>query len=100
MTTAQVVETSVTVNNIEQSYSGLRSLGRSKINSTYFWNDSWVQTFHTRYSIKFTLNNAKKCPYQRQMNMLCSRFKDLLSATLRTNLPAGHSMQLLASEEA
>ena len=29
----------------QQSYSGLRSPGRS--NSTYFWNDSWVQTFHT-----------------------------------------------------
>ena len=28
----------------QQSYSGLRSPGRS--NSTYFWNDSWVQTFH------------------------------------------------------
>ena len=26
------------------TYSGLRSSGRS--NSTYFWNDSWVQTFH------------------------------------------------------
>ena len=26
-------------------YSGLRSPGRS-LNSTYFWNDSWVQTFH------------------------------------------------------
>ena len=30
----------------QQSYSGLRSLGRS--NSTYFWNDSWVQT-HSIY---------------------------------------------------
>ena len=29
----------------QQSYSGLRSPGRS--NSTYFWNDSWVQTFHS-----------------------------------------------------
>ena len=28
----------------QQSYSGLSSPGRS--NSTYFWNDSWVQTFH------------------------------------------------------
>ena len=28
----------------QQSYSGLHSPGRS--NSTYFWNDSWVQTFH------------------------------------------------------
>ena len=28
----------------QQSYSGLRSPGRS--NSTFFWNDSWVQTFH------------------------------------------------------
>ena len=32
--------------------------------------------------------------------MLSPRFKDVLSARLRTNLPAGHSMQLLASEEA
>ena len=28
----------------QQSYSGLHSPGRT--NSTYFWNDSWVQTFH------------------------------------------------------
>ena len=28
----------------QQSYSGLHSPGRS--NSTYFWNDFWVQTFH------------------------------------------------------
>ena len=28
------------------------------------------------------------------------RFKDVLSVRLRTNLPAGHSMHLLASEEA
>ena len=28
----------------QQSYSGLCSPGRS--NLTYFWNDSWVQTFH------------------------------------------------------
>ena len=34
------------------------------------------------------------------MNILSPRFKDVLSARLRTNLPAGHSMQLLASEEA
>ena len=32
--------------------------------------------------------------------MLSSRFKDLWPARLRTNLPAGHSMQLLTSEEA
>ena len=29
-----------------------------------------------------------------------SRFKDVLSARLRGNLPAGHSLQLLSSEEA
>ena len=29
----------------QQSHSRLRSPGRS--NSTYFWNDSWVQTFHS-----------------------------------------------------
>ena len=28
------------------------------------------------------------------------RFKDILSVGQRTNLPAGHSVQLLASEEA
>ena len=33
----------------QQSYSGLRSPGRS--NSTYFWNDSWVQTFHWDISV-------------------------------------------------
>ena len=41
-----------------------------------------------------------KCPYQRQINMLSPRFKDVLSVRLRSNLPAGHSMQLLASEDA
>ena len=29
----------------QQSYSGLHSPGQL-LNSTYFWNDSWVQTFH------------------------------------------------------
>ena len=33
----------------QQSCSGLRSPGRS--NSTYFWNDSWVQTFHSKTSL-------------------------------------------------
>ena len=32
--------------------------------------------------------------------MLSPRFKDVLSVRLRSNLPAGHSMHLLASEEA
>ena len=32
--------------------------------------------------------------------MLSPRFKDVLSVRLRSNLPAGHSVQLLASEEA
>ena len=41
-----------------------------------------------------------KCPYQRQINMLSPRFKDVLSVRLRSNLPAGHSLQLLSSEEA
>ena len=41
-----------------------------------------------------------KCPYQRQINMLCPRFKDVLSVRLRSNLPAGHSMHSLTSEEA
>ena len=41
-----------------------------------------------------------KCPYQRQINMLSPRFKDVLSVRLRSNLPAGHSMHSLASEEA
>ena len=41
-----------------------------------------------------------KCPYQRQINMLSPCFKDVLSVRLRINLPAGHSMHSLASEEA
>ena len=32
--------------------------------------------------------------------MLSPRFKDALSVRLRSNLPAGHSLQLLSSEEA
>ena len=41
-----------------------------------------------------------KCPYRRQINMLSPRFKVALSVRLRRNLPAGHSMHSLASEEA
>ena len=41
----------------QQSYSALRLPGRS--NSTYFWNDSLVQTFHTltilNFDTRFTL---------------------------------------------
>ena len=40
-----------------------------------------------------------KCIYQRQVDVI-STIKDVLSATLRGNLPAGHSLQLLSSEEA
>ena len=44
MTTAQVVKTSVTVNNNSpiQDYVHLDDQTQ-----TYFWNDSWVQTFHS-----------------------------------------------------
>ena len=50
------------------------------------------------YSIKFTLNNESKLSISTES----PRFKDLkiLSVRLRTNLPAGHSMHFLASEEA
>ena len=41
-----------------------------------------------------------KFPYERQINLLSARFKDVLLARLRSNLPAGHSMHPLASEEA
>ena len=40
-----------------------------------------------------------KCIYQRQTDVI-STSKDVLSARLRGNLPAGHSLQLLSSEEA
>ena len=40
-----------------------------------------------------------KCIYQRQIAVI-STIKDALSARLRGNLPAGHSVQLLSSEEA
>ena len=39
----------------QQSYSGLRSPGRS--NSTYFLNDSWVQTFHIIIIVSTISNN-------------------------------------------
>ena len=45
-------------------------------------------------------NNKERKKSQRQINMLCPRFKDALSVKLRSNLPAGHSMHLLTSEEA
>ena len=41
MTTAQVVETSVTFNNNSPIQDYVHP------DSTYFWNDSWVQTFHS-----------------------------------------------------
>ena len=40
-----------------------------------------------------------KCIYQRQIDVT-STIKDVLSAILRGNLPAGHSVQLSSSEEA
>ena len=40
-----------------------------------------------------------KCIYQRQVDVI-SAIKDVLSTRLRGNLPAGHSLQLLSSEEA
>ena len=46
------------------------------------------------------MRTAKCPPYQRKINMLSPRFKDVLSAKLRSTLPAGHSMHSLASEEA
>ena len=39
----------------QQSYSGLRSPERS--NSTYFWNNSWVQTFHSLKSVNWDKSN-------------------------------------------
>ena len=45
MTTAQVVETSVTVNNNSPIQDYIHPPRRSY--STYFWNDSWVPTFHS-----------------------------------------------------
>ena len=44
----------------QQSHSGLRSPGRS--NSAYFWNDSWVQTFHRIKCIVF-LQLLRSCPH-------------------------------------
>ena len=40
----------------QQSHSGLRSPGQS--NSTYFWNDSWVETFHSEIS-ELTMHRSK-----------------------------------------
>ena len=40
-----------------------------------------------------------KCLYQRQIDVI-STIEDVLSARLRGNLPAGHSLQLASSEEA
>jgi len=42
MTTAQVVKTSVTVNNSSPVQDYVHP-----DDQTYFWNDSWVQTFHS-----------------------------------------------------
>ena len=50
MTTAQVVETSVTVNNNSpiQDY----VYPDDQTQPAYFWNDSWVQTFHNKSNAK------------------------------------------------
>ena len=40
-----------------------------------------------------------KCIYQRQIDVISS-IQDVFSARLRGNLPAGHSLQLVSSEEA
>ena len=49
-------------NNWQQPYSGLCSPRRSY--STYFWNDSWVQTFHWKrisYIFVFFQDHLEKC---------------------------------------
>ena len=60
MTTAQVVETSVTVNNNSpiQNYVHLDDQTQ---NSTYFWNDSWVQTFHKLIFVQMIDFEAQNC---------------------------------------
>ena len=61
MNTAQVVETSVTVNIQE-----VRSPGQSY--SAYLWNDSWVQTFH---KIEQYVDNRRILQSGRLLNMYC-----------------------------
>ena len=47
MTTAQVVETSVTVNNNSPIQDYVHPDDQTEPTLIlYFWNDSWVQTFH------------------------------------------------------
>ena len=46
----------------QQSYSGLRSPGRSY--STYLWNDSWVQTFHKSTSDRLWTVNTHFAYYR------------------------------------
>ena len=48
MTTAQAVKTSVIVNNNSPIQDYVQS---DDLNSTYFWNDSWVQTFHKNTTV-------------------------------------------------
>ena len=50
MTAAQVVETSVTVSNNSPIQDYVHPDDQTQ-NSTYFWNDSWVQTFHNNIPI-------------------------------------------------
>ena len=60
MTTAQVVETSVTVNNNSPIQDYVHPDDQTQ-NSTYFWNDSWVQTFDQLIFVQKTDFEAQNC---------------------------------------
>ena len=51
----------------QQSYSGLRSPGRS---NWTFWNESWVQTFHRKALVKLIISNNKLMIEQGKYNQI------------------------------
>ena len=55
MTTAQVVEMSVTVNNNSPIQENIHLDDNTKPTLyLYVWNDSWVQTFHSFIHLQYT----------------------------------------------
>ena len=51
---------------VSTCYSGLHSLGRSY--STYWWNDPWVQTFHSFMELFY--NKSSRCSVWKSYNSL------------------------------
>ena len=65
----------------QQSHSGLRSSGRS--NSTYVWNDSWVQTFHSLSLLFKCLSTMQQRKAQKSIQYMIIQIQDRRGADSR-----------------